>query len=113
MYILRCGDGSYYTGSTKKLLLRLSQHQKGRGARHTQKHQPVELVYYEEFDRIDHAFHREKQIQGWSRAKKEALIQGRTEDLPILSSCYNKRHIEPLERKHAEEGTIDATDDRN
>ncbi|HEX8548985.1 MAG TPA: GIY-YIG nuclease family protein [Cytophagaceae bacterium] len=66
MYILKCADGSYYTGSTKNLKLRLIQHQKGEGPRHTSKHLPVELVYFEEFDRIDKAFYREKQVQGWS-----------------------------------------------
>lgn len=73
-YILLCSDGSYYTGSTNNLELRLKQHQNGEGANHTKKHLPVVLVYYEEFSRIDEAFYREKQIQGWSRKKKEALI---------------------------------------
>ena len=69
MYILECANGSYYTGSTKNIELRLRQHQSGRGANFTLKHLPVELVYYEEFKRIDEAFYREKQIQGWSRKK--------------------------------------------
>jgi putative endonuclease len=51
---------------------------------------PVELVYYEEFDRIDDAFYREKQVQGWSRKKKEALIKGETNTLHELSECRNK-----------------------
>lgn len=75
-YILECSDGSYYTRSTKFIELRLQQHQKGEGANHTKKRLPVKLVYLEEFTRIDEAFYREKQIQGWSRKKKEALIQG-------------------------------------
>ena len=74
MYILECADGSYYTGSTTRLELRLQQHQNGTGANHTKKHLPVKLLYYEEFQRIDEAFYREKQVQGWSRKKKEALI---------------------------------------
>jgi|SRR5690606_19608555 len=90
MYILLCGDGSYYTGSTIDLELRLHQHQHGEGANHTRKHQPVQLVYYEEYQRIDEAFFREKQIQGWSRKKKEALIKNRTEDLPLLSRNYTQ-----------------------
>ena len=52
MYILECADGSYYTGSTTDLELRLQQHQSGEGANHTRKRLPVRLVYYEEFDRI-------------------------------------------------------------
>ena len=73
-YILLCSDDSYYTGSTKDLELRLMQHQNGEGANHTRKRLPVELVYYEAYDRIDTAYFREKQIQNWSRKKKEALI---------------------------------------
>jgi putative endonuclease len=90
MYILLCADGSYYTGSTKDLVIRLAQHQSGEGANHTKKHLPVKLVYYEEFQRIDEAFYREKQIQGWSRKKKEALIENRPEDLPMLSKNYTQ-----------------------
>jgi putative endonuclease len=58
MYILKCADGSYYTGSTTNLDLRLSQHHDGEGANHTKKRLPVKLVYYEGFDRIDLAFYR-------------------------------------------------------
>lgn len=85
MYILKCKDGSYYTGSTVNLELRLAQHQKGEGSNHTRKNLPVVLVYYEEFQKIEDAFYREKQVQGWSRKKKEALIENRSEDLPLLS----------------------------
>ena len=85
MYILKCADDSYYTGSTINLELRLAQHQNGEGANHTRKRLPVVLVYYEEYQNIAEAFYREKQIQGWSRKKKEALIDNRAEDLPLLS----------------------------
>jgi len=85
IYILECGDGSFYTGSTRNLERRLAQHQSGQGAIHTQMHQPVKLVYYEAFTRIDHAFYREKQIQNWSHEKKKALIEGRVDDLKALS----------------------------
>lgn len=87
-YMLLCSDGSYYTGSTKDLERRLAQHQAGDGANHTKKHLPVKLIYYEEYDRIDTAFYREKQIQGWSRKKKEALINGTPELLPKLALAY-------------------------
>jgi len=92
MYILECADGSYYTGSTNNLELRLAQHQAGEGANHTKKHLPVKLVYYEEFQRIDEAFYREKQVQGWSRKKKEALIAGMPEQLHQLAECLNETH---------------------
>jgi putative endonuclease len=85
MYILECADGSYYVGSTKDLDLRLSQHQEGLGARYTSKRLPVKLVYGEEYDRIDDAFYREKQVQGWRRAKREALINGDPDLLPALA----------------------------
>jgi putative endonuclease len=90
MYILECADGSYYTGSTTDLERRLAQHQAGVGANHTKKRLPVKLVYYEEFARIDEAFNREKQIQGWSRKKKEALINGTPELLPKLALNYTQ-----------------------
>ena len=88
MYILECADGSYYTGSTKNLELRLMQHQNGEGANHTKNRLPVKLVYFEEFQRIDEAFYREKQMQGWGRKKKEALISGAFESLKPLSMAY-------------------------
>jgi putative endonuclease len=85
MYILLCSNGKYYTGSTRDLERRLEQHNAGEGANFTRKHLPVKLVYYEEFDRIDDAFYREKQIHGWSHAKKEALINGDLNKLRELS----------------------------
>lgn len=88
MYILECADKSYYTGSTKDLERRLWEHQNMLGANYTKKRLPVKLVYYEEYARIDEAFYREKQVQGWSRKKKEALIQGKPELLPKLALAY-------------------------
>ena len=89
MYILRCSDGSYYTGSTRDLESRLYEHQNGLGAVFTKKRLPIKLVYCEEFERIDDAFYREKQVQGWSRAKKEALIRGQYDLLPKLAKTRN------------------------
>ena len=68
--------------------LRIQQHKSGEGANHTRKKLPVKLVYYEEFQRIDEAFYREKQVQGWNRAKKETLIRGEYGILPDLSVAY-------------------------
>jgi predicted GIY-YIG superfamily endonuclease len=92
MYILLCANGLYYTGSTNDLGIRLQQHNNGEGANFTKKYLPVKLVYYEEFDRIDEAFFREKQVQGWSRKKKEALINRKKDDLHELSECKNDTH---------------------
>ena len=90
MYILECSNGSYYTGSTVNLEARVLQHQNGEGAEHTKKHLPVNLVYHEEYPRIDEAFYREKQVQGWSRKKKEALIKNENYKLPDLSRNYSQ-----------------------
>ncbi len=92
MYILECVDGSYYTGSTIDLGKRLLEHSNGEGANHTKKRLPVELIYFEEFERIDLAFYREKQIQGWSRKKKEALITKNYDELHKLAECQNLTH---------------------
>ncbi len=93
MYILECSNGMYYTGSTNNLELRLQQHQNGEGANFTKKHLPVKLVYFEEFARVDEAFYREKQIQGWSRKKKEALINNQFEKLHDFAECKNETHF--------------------
>ena len=105
MYILKCADGSYYTGSTKDLERRLAQHQAGEGANHTKKHLPVKLVYFEEFQRIDEAFYREKQVQGWSRKKKEALINGDFDRLSHLARNYTQYPRLRQAQSQADQGT--------
>jgi len=95
-YILECSDGSYYTGSTIDLDLRLNQHQNGQGANHTKKRLPIKLIYVEEFTNIQEAFYREKQIQGWNRKKKEALIKSNFNALKTLSECQNKSHFKNI-----------------
>jgi len=104
MYILKCADGSYYTGSTWNLEKRLAEHQAGLGANHTRKHLPVSLAYCEECDRVEDAYAREKQIQGWSRKKKEALMAGDTNTLHRLAECRNETH-------HADFGFAQPTSD--
>ena len=95
MYILKCADGSYYVGSAKDLNLRLVQHQSGMGSRFTSKRLPVELVYGEEYDRVSDAYAREKQVQNWGRAKREALIQGNLDDLPSLAKKKFEKNKKP------------------
>ncbi len=87
-YLLECADGSFYVGSTIDLDRRLSEHQLGEGARHTKpsSRRPVRLLWAGQFDRVEDAFRWEKQVQGWSRAKRRALAEGRWEDLPALAS---------------------------
>ncbi|HEX7872992.1 MAG TPA: TrmH family RNA methyltransferase [Sphingobium sp.] len=75
VYILRCSDGTYYTGHTDDLERRVAQHQSGAFPGYTHDRRPVELVFSETFtDRID-ALEREQQVKDWSRKKKEALIR--------------------------------------
>lgn len=90
MYILECSDGSYYTGSTKDLEKRLWQHQNGEGSNYTKSRLPVKLVYCEPFDRVEDAFHREKQVQGWRRQKKQALIEENYDKLIEFSKNYTE-----------------------
>ena len=85
LYILKCSDGSYYTGSTNNLSLRLGQHQAGEGSAYTRRRLPVEPVFIQEFPSEHEAFLRERQVKGWSRAKKAALIRGDFEALVELS----------------------------
>ncbi|MBN9216172.1 MAG: hypothetical protein ABS62_12745 [Microbacterium sp. SCN 70-200] len=85
MYILKCSDGSFYVGSCRNIDHRLWLHNIGEGAEYTKRRRPVTLVYQEEFDNVGDAFAREKQVQGWSRAKRRALIDFRGSELPALS----------------------------
>ncbi len=86
VYILRCSDGSFYVGSTRNLERRIFEHNEGVGAAYTRRRRPVELVWSGECERIADAFAMEKQIQGWSRAKRQALIDDRADELGLLSS---------------------------
>ena len=85
MYILECSDGSYYVGSTNNLERRIWEHNEGIGAKYTARRRPVKLVYSAEFSRIDEAYAFEKRVQGWGRAKREALINGDYAALPELA----------------------------
>ncbi len=73
-YILRCGDGSLYTGWTNHLEKRVADHNSGRGAKYTKAHLPVSLVYYESFETKEEAMKRECAIKKLTRAQKEELI---------------------------------------
>jgi predicted GIY-YIG superfamily endonuclease len=109
MYILECADGSYYVGSAWNLEGRLWEHQNGLGANHTAKRLPVRLVYCEECERIEDAYRREKQVQGWGRKKKEALIAGDWERVHALAECRNGSHWRNLGVESGAAGA-DATD---
>jgi putative endonuclease len=93
VYILRCNDGSYYVGSARgedlpggDLERRVNEHNSGFYPNaYTSTRRPVQLVFQQEFDLITDAIAAERQIKGWGRAKKEALIRGDFEALRILS----------------------------
>jgi putative endonuclease len=76
VYILRCSDGSYYTGHTDNLEKRIAEHKSGEIPGYTSTRRPVELVFEEVFQSRDEALASELRIKGWSRKKKEALIRG-------------------------------------
>ena len=84
-YILRCSDGSYYTGHTDNLDARIGQHQSGQTPGYTQQRRPVTLVWSQDFTSRSEALEAERRIKGWTRAKKEALIAGDWERLSILA----------------------------
>ena len=86
VYILRCSDNSYYTGVTSKLSQRLFQHESGFYPDcYTFARRPIVLVFYCEFTDINLAIEKEKQIKKWSKAKKEALINGDFDSLINLA----------------------------
>jgi predicted GIY-YIG superfamily endonuclease len=77
VYILKCADGSYYTGHTDDLDARMQQHMSGAIAScYTARRLPLELVFQETFVMREEALSAELQIKGWNRAKKEAMIRG-------------------------------------
>ena len=91
-YIVRCSDGSYYVGSTWDVEARVWQHNSpDQGALYTRRRQPVELVWCCWFDSIEQAYLFEKQVHGWSRAKREALVRGEYGALPDLASRPSAR----------------------
>ncbi len=99
VYILRCADGSYYVGSTRiSIEVRVGQHNAGTYDGYTKSRRPVELVFSQFCDRITDAVAAERQIKGWSRAKKEALIAGDFEALRLLARNRS-------ERRHASTGS--------
>jgi len=86
IYILECIDGSYYTGHTDDIDARISQHEQGAFVNcYTYKRRPVKVVYLETFGTRDEAFTAERQIKGWSRRKKLALIEGDFDRLKYLA----------------------------
>ncbi|GAY21377.1 MULTISPECIES: GIY-YIG nuclease family protein [Sphingobium] len=82
-YLLHCADRSFYTGHTDNLQTRIAQHEAGAIPGHTQNRRPIKLVWSQEFGTRMEALEAERQIKGWSRAKKLALIR---EDWKLIST---------------------------
>lgn len=94
VYILRCSDGSYYTGVTNDDERRLTEHGDGLDpSSYTHSRRPVKLVYLADFQDINEAISWEKKVKRWSRKKKEALIRREYETLPSLAQCTNASHF--------------------
>jgi putative endonuclease len=91
LYILRCSDGSYYVGTTRgSLERRMAEHDTGAFDGYTAHRRPVRLVFQQTFERIEEAIAAERQIKGWRRQKKEALIRGDYPALRLLASRARK-----------------------
>lgn len=84
LYILLCDKAFFYIGITRNLDKRLKEHKSGYSP-HTKRYKTIELIYTEEYNKRLEADKREKQIKGWSREKKKALIEGNIEKLKVLS----------------------------
>src|SRR5215472_10884061 len=92
LHILRCVDGSYYTGTTRgSLETRLAEHEAGAFDGFTARRRPVNLVFYQEFQRMEDGVAAKRQVKGWRREKKEALIRGDFAALPELSRPPSRR----------------------
>ena len=96
VYIVRCSDGSYYTGrSLVSAEKRVSEHNLGIFDGYTKARRPVTLVFSEHFERIVDAIAFERQIKGWSRAKKEALIRRDWDALRALARSRKGSRTKP------------------
>jgi len=92
VYLLKYSDGSYYVGVTNDIDTRFEQHQEGINRKaYTYKRRPVELVFQEHFYDVNQAIAFEKQVKGWRRTKKEALIRRDWDQLPELSMAYRDK----------------------
>ena len=76
VYIVKCSDDSYYTGCTTNLAGRISQHNAGTIDSYTARRRPVKLLWSQEFNEIRYAIEAEQKLKKWTRAKKEALMNG-------------------------------------
>ena len=93
MYILKCSDGSYYTGSTSALEKRVAEHENGVYSTYTSGRLPVQVVYECPFPNAYDIVRAERQIKGWTRKKKEALIKNDFRLMHERAVCKNTTHF--------------------
>ena len=99
VYILKCSDDFYYTGITNNLEKRIVEHKYGKNIDcYTYKGRPLEVKFHETFNDVLQAIYFDKKIKKWTRAKKEALINGDFDMLQILAECRNATHYKYLDK---------------
>ncbi len=105
LYILKCVNGAYYVGHTDNIEQRLSEHHLGVISNcYTKNKRPLELVFLQDFPTRDAAFHAERQVKGWSRKKKEALMRSDWEEIRQLNVLHKKqRSLEDILRQTQDE----------
>jgi putative endonuclease len=95
VYILGCSDNSYYVGVTNNLERRLNEHNEGEDKKaYTYIRRPVKVLFHAEFNDVNEAISFEKKLKGWSRNKKEAIIDGEWDLLLELAKCKNKTRFD-------------------
>lgn len=107
VYILKCSDGTYYTGHTDDLDRRIAEHQSGAIPGYTADHLPIELMWSETFQNRTEALDREAQVKDWSKKKKEGLFRG---DWSTVSTAASSRqtHLDKLDAARTERGGIES-----
>jgi len=105
VYILRCSDGSYYTGHSDNLERRIHEHQSGASSScYTFKRRPLQLVFSQDFPTREEALSAEQQIKGWSRKKKEAMMRGDWAEVSRLARSSSTNQVCSAVRPELVEG---------
>lgn len=106
VYILQCSDTSYYTGHTDNLDKRLAEHAQGTlPSCYTYKRRPVQLVFRQSFGSREESLAAERQIKGWSRAKKEAMMRGDWQEVSRLAGTGVRSSTSSLRQAQGERGS--------
>jgi predicted GIY-YIG superfamily endonuclease len=101
VYMLRCSNGSFYVGHTDDLEKRMAEHDAGVGCDHTRRLRPVTLLYVCEFPTREEALASERQLKGWSRAKKQALVEGDWDRIVALARRRSVTRYMPFDSGRA------------